>query len=178
MRSAEIHFFRNSIRSSLTSTSSLSHLHRISAPNALMGGTRRFCANFLKVLKRPRCVKVESRVETWFLPLTDCSGAKSARLARKAKGRKGHRAAHISKSNRQKSPRLPKPTRGSLGFRVLQWLVLSRESLQGLRGVLQPHLTQRTSSITHRFPLPSVLNSNGAGHLRPPGGSTVYIQLH
>ena len=41
-----------------------------------------------------------------------------------------------------------------MNSRVMQWLVLSRVSLQGLQGHL-PHLAQRTSSITlaSHFPL-------------------------
>lgn len=49
--------------------------------------------------------------------------------------------------------------------RVMQWLVLSRDSLQGLAVGLQPASTKPNERTS--FPLPS----NGQAK-RPPGGST------
>jgi hypothetical protein len=63
------------------------------------------------------------------------------------------RAAQTSQTTTSK---MPEPIKlAGLSSRVLQWLVLSRDSLQGSRGLTstlpeQPHLTQRTAS---HFPL-------------------------
>jgi hypothetical protein len=66
------------------------------------------------------------------------------------------RAAQISKNNPAKCPRSPRGVRAEVSTSgVLQWLVLSRESLQGLEGTLSSHLAQRTS-----FPLPSNRNAS------------------
>ncbi len=66
------------------------------------------------------------------------------------------RSANI-KEQPANCPRLPQPTRGSLSFRVLQWLVLSRDSLEGLRGVLPT--SPEPANEFHYGSLPTSLNS-------------------
>jgi hypothetical protein len=74
MRLAEIRFFRNSIRSRLGFCSPLFSLAPdFGAEHAHLGGDRRFCANFLKVLKRSRHVKPENRVKI-LIPISFQSG--------------------------------------------------------------------------------------------------------
>ena len=108
---------------------------------------RRFCANLLKLSKFQLQVK---------LNLIFLTGRKEEIPFQSFALRK------ISNNDQQKCTGAARARRRYFSW-VLQWLVLSRDSLQGLRGFV-PHLTQRTKSITG-FPLPSTGQA-----IRPPGG--------
>jgi hypothetical protein len=84
----------------------------------------------------------------------------------------------ISKSNRQNAHVHPWRTRGTTSSGSMQWLVLSRISLQGLPGaIFQPRLPNEPASQSHRQGKNPGTQGSSTAHLQLFKSSTGYPSL-